>query len=112
MTIATRPRSNTPSKSLIFAFGESVSRRSVDRKSTRLNSSHVSISYAVFCLKKKKQPIEPTVRCPLTEKRVGERAELDGLPLLLLAVVPHIAQHLPTGRVLELPLLVRPSCRL
>src|SRR5437868_15054734 len=27
---------------------------SVDRKSTRLNSSHVSISYAVFCLKKKK----------------------------------------------------------
>src|SRR5699024_3421542 len=27
----------------------------LDRKSTRLNSSHVSISYAVFCLKKKKQ---------------------------------------------------------
>src|SRR5438067_8973097 len=27
----------------------------VDRKSTRLNSSHVSISYAVFCLKKKKR---------------------------------------------------------
>src|SRR5438067_9423337 len=34
-------------------------RRGRDRKSTRLNSSHVSISYAVFCLKKKKkkQPI-------------------------------------------------------
>src|SRR5699024_11310469 len=28
--------------------------RFLDRKSTRLNSSHVSISYAVFCLKKKK----------------------------------------------------------
>src|SRR6266571_8542382 len=28
--------------------------RRVDRKSTRLNSSHMSISYAVFCLKKKK----------------------------------------------------------
>src|SRR5690606_41728341 len=27
-----------------------------DRKSTRLNSSHVKISYAVFCLKKKKNP--------------------------------------------------------
>src|SRR5699024_11271141 len=27
----------------------------LDRKSTRLNSSHVSISYAVFCLKKKRQ---------------------------------------------------------
>src|SRR5256885_12059963 len=28
----------------------------VDRKSTRLNSSHLVISYAVFCLKKKKNP--------------------------------------------------------
>src|SRR5699024_11883894 len=28
-------------------------RKDIDRKSTRLNSSHVSISYAVFCLKKK-----------------------------------------------------------
>src|SRR5439155_7188421 len=31
-----------------------VHRRTQDRKSTRLNSSHVAISYAVFCLKKKK----------------------------------------------------------
>src|SRR5699024_12629377 len=31
------------------------SRRRTDRKSTRLNSSHVSSSYAVFCLKKNKQ---------------------------------------------------------
>src|SRR5690606_39673324 len=30
--------------------------RGTDRKSTRLNSSHVKISYAVFCLKKKKHP--------------------------------------------------------
>src|SRR5690606_41991813 len=30
-------------------------RRTADRKSTRLNSSHVKISYAVFCLKKKKR---------------------------------------------------------
>src|SRR5437868_9364741 len=30
-----------------------LARSSRDRKSTRLNSSHVSISYAVFCLKKK-----------------------------------------------------------
>src|SRR3712207_7486639 len=29
---------------------------SADRKSTRLNSSHANISYAVFCLKKKKLP--------------------------------------------------------
>src|SRR5690606_41624638 len=32
--------------------------RSSDRKSTRLNSSHVKISYAVFCLKKKKKKTE------------------------------------------------------
>src|SRR5689334_24013578 len=30
-----------------------------DRKSTRLNSSHSSISYAVFCLKKKKRHVAP-----------------------------------------------------
>src|SRR5690349_24014120 len=34
--------------------GSSPARYSRDRKSTRLNSSHVEISYAVFCLKKKK----------------------------------------------------------
>src|SRR2546430_3219652 len=34
--------------------------RGRDRKSTRLNSSHSQISYAVFCLKKKKQSIRRT----------------------------------------------------
>src|SRR2546422_1444157 len=33
-----------------------------DRKSTRLNSSHGYISYAVFCLKKKKKKNTPTIR--------------------------------------------------
>src|SRR5258707_11092491 len=33
-------------------------RAKVDRKSTRLNSSHANISYAVFCLKKKKKKID------------------------------------------------------
>src|SRR2546426_1983934 len=32
--------------------------RKVDRKSTRLNSSHLVISYAVFCLKKKKKTVD------------------------------------------------------
>src|SRR3712207_8290506 len=32
-----------------------------DRKSTRLNSSHANISYAVFCLKKKKQSVRSNV---------------------------------------------------
>src|SRR3989454_4367563 len=34
-----------------------------DRKSTRLNSSHLVISYAVFCLKKKKQTPHPRHSC-------------------------------------------------
>src|SRR3712207_7588707 len=40
---------------LVVAFTEGVSQ--TDRKSTRLNSSHANISYAVFCLKKKKSSI-------------------------------------------------------
>src|SRR5207249_339078 len=44
--------------------------RTRDRKSTRLNSSHVSISYAVFCLKKKKK------------KRQGLEALLEGIETL------------------------------
>src|SRR5438067_10415291 len=35
-----------------------------DRKSTRLNSGHVSISYAVFCLKKKKKHIKHIINEP------------------------------------------------
>src|SRR5699024_7635702 len=38
----------------LFMKLEISNKNSGDRKSTRLNSSHVSISYAVFCLKKKK----------------------------------------------------------
>src|SRR5256885_10636812 len=39
----------------IFAFGNSDGDlQMLDRKSTRLNSSHLVISYAVFCLKKKR----------------------------------------------------------
>src|SRR5437870_7470951 len=33
-------------------------KQALDRKSTRLNSSHVAISYAVFCLKKKKHEFD------------------------------------------------------
>src|SRR5437773_6946921 len=36
---------------------EGIHHREQDRKSTRLNSSHITISYAVFCLKKKKKNI-------------------------------------------------------
>src|SRR5438874_11064296 len=40
-----------------FSRATGRARRAQDRKSTRLNSSHVEISYAVFCLKKKKQTL-------------------------------------------------------
>src|SRR6266496_6296111 len=40
---------------LAVLSGEAGHGRTLDRKSTRLNSSHVEISYAVFCLKKKKK---------------------------------------------------------
>src|SRR3712207_8338814 len=41
-----------------FAAARLRVRRRGDRKSTRLNSSHANISYAVFCLKKKKKKAE------------------------------------------------------
>src|SRR2546427_9377462 len=56
----TRLRSLTPrEREVVLLIGEGVnnkktSRSRGDRKSTRLNSSHSQISYAVFCLKKKK----------------------------------------------------------
>src|ERR1039457_386395 len=43
---------------------------SLDRKSTRLNSSHLVISYAVFCLKKRKHRDRPGRRDP-QERRGG-----------------------------------------
>src|SRR5256886_11078073 len=39
----------------------------IDRKSTRLNSSHSQISYAVFCLKKKKSPVISAKKLPTTK---------------------------------------------
>src|SRR3712207_7607971 len=42
-----------------------------DRKSTRLNSSHANISYAVFCLKKKKHQILPAVGSHRTHLRTS-----------------------------------------
>src|SRR2546430_12631139 len=51
--LSDRPHSTAGGASLRHIV--SVSRCGVDRKSTRLNSSHSQISYAVFCLKKKKQ---------------------------------------------------------
>src|SRR2546426_7772107 len=51
--IAIRSKNRTPPP-LAFA---SATTHDIDRKSTRLNSSHLVISYAVFCLKKKKEVV-------------------------------------------------------
>src|ERR1035438_10741367 len=45
-----------------------------DRKSTRLNSSHLGISYAVFCLKKKKKPQYPTYSSRATSSNVSRQS--------------------------------------
>src|SRR5699024_12248917 len=48
-------RLNLPPNIILAVIHDGFRDRNKDRKSTRLNSSHVSISYAVFCLKKKKK---------------------------------------------------------
>src|ERR1039458_1333719 len=55
----------------------SVVLKVVDRKSTRLNSSHLGISYAVFCLKKK-------IRVVVVELLTGLPARALGAPLFVL----------------------------
>src|SRR6266480_6610700 len=47
--------------------------RARDRKSTRLNSSHMSISYAVFCLKKKKKKKEKKKQ--KIKRKINERKD-------------------------------------
>src|SRR5207249_7514812 len=46
---------------LLMVESKNMAALDKDRKSTRLNSSHVSISYAVFCLKKKKKKIKTQI---------------------------------------------------
>src|SRR2546430_5906508 len=46
------------SKGTLVNFRKRLIEAQIDRKSTRLNSSHSQISYAVFCLKKKKKKIK------------------------------------------------------
>src|SRR5256885_12464352 len=50
--------------------------RTGDRKSTRLNSSHLVISYAVFCLKKKKKIHTPNLYAPRASHVASTRRSL------------------------------------
>src|SRR5689334_23646043 len=58
-------RAEAPRHLVLLPADEAAGRRGAaeDRKSTRLNSSHSSISYAVFCLKKKKKNKRVISRC-------------------------------------------------
>src|SRR5207302_9016818 len=49
-----RGSARAPAITIVMYLSISTVKAFTDRKSTRLNSSHVKISYAVFCLKKKK----------------------------------------------------------
>src|SRR5690554_5996131 len=94
---------------MVVLHGERVQGRYVlDRKSTRLNSSHVRISYAVFCLKKK---IDRPLKCQL-QRGLADPArhqhrviQVDGCSI----VESELALHSPPGgaprlRELALPL--------
>src|SRR2546429_1650016 len=65
---AARGRRDPPASVLLQQCrdGRAGAARDPDRKSTRLNSSHGYISYAVFCLKKKTQARKPTTLRALT----------------------------------------------
>src|SRR2546429_980954 len=64
-----------------FHAGCGASRGRADRKSTRLNSSHGYISYAVFCLKKKK-----------TSKK---KTPIEGIDHVATRLVTHRVNHIP-----------------
>src|SRR5690606_41998469 len=75
-----RPRASRRSSSVRPGSPDAAARapsmRRRDRKSTRLNSSHVKISYAVFCLKKKNNTIKNnTRRSATTNRAILERSE-------------------------------------
>src|SRR5438445_9259492 len=60
-TLFRSQRSTIAHRDLAAALAHFPTDVRVDRKSTRLNSSHANISYAVFCLKKKKKHLETLI---------------------------------------------------
>src|SRR6266511_4022738 len=72
--------------------------RSGDRKSTRLNSSHVKISYAVFCLKKKKKVVKTV---PSTAYRNAAGRSLGSTVLTMYAFAPRFRTVWITSRSCE-----------
>src|SRR5437660_7990725 len=71
--VRSRPRARAPvhDRGAQAGVGLGAAAPRPDRKSTRLNSSHVAISYAVFCLKKKKKQKEHNMSQQATKQQVG-----------------------------------------
>src|SRR5437667_9338140 len=67
---------------------------SADRKSTRLNSSHITISYAVFCLKKKKKTNQNTIKNPKVRKhKVNEIQQYTRQRGLVDSIYDKVSKH-------------------
>src|SRR5438132_8733619 len=79
--LAPRPLLGTPAKYHISFF-------EADRKSTRLNSSHTVISYAVFCLKKKKTYLALKSLSTASSRVLRSRYPLEGHAHLTIGLVP------------------------
>src|SRR5947209_9978698 len=75
MALATLGRSDLDEHTVEATLGTVLKYR--DRKSTRLNSSHANISYAVFCLKKK---LHITLACGRRSLQTGQRASVRNVP--------------------------------
>src|SRR2546429_941379 len=84
-----------------------AAKRSLDRKSTRLNSSHGYISYAVFCLKKKKNPTASPASSHDTVGSGGHchpGVEDTCLRPIKPRIIPRLARAVRAGLVLRRPL--------
>src|SRR3989440_8707254 len=92
-----RPASTVPNMCLPARSSRQSTTHGLDRKSTRLNSSHDQISYAVFCLKKKKTQRE-TYNARLGNKpHYRERA---GINAVKRPGLRHVVRSLCAGRAL------------
>src|SRR5256885_9426254 len=81
--------------------------RTIDRKSTRLNSSHLVISYAVFCLKKKNDSQQPAAS--LTFKRTILTGKHEGKGPSRLCPRGVLATHLRSNHALQTSVVMHTS---
>src|SRR2546430_3389710 len=100
--------SSAGARSFDSVFKLSVKRVSIDRKSTRLNSSHSQISDAVFCLKKKREGAGGGLDVLFPVAADGEREELEDLAAVVLVGVTLVVlvvvdpdEDLPVARDVE-----------